>query len=246
MPVSPNFQWKHGLNLLKTCDRYKLWPKNFPTHFSDDSQGPCRNPLPPEAALLQQEMGDIPSVPRQVRPPKVLECCTQTSNRARHFRRASFVHQGRGSKTNARGGGLEQHIREPVARRRVLDLGVKRLRRSEVQKWMIAKGMSKTSPTRELFQRFSKVSNSDDHSKIRRWSKIFGHSLQSEKKDFSRVFQSLRSKATINQFKKGWRNKTFQSIVLCFALHFDCCHKNLRRTIQSLNAVDPISETSWK
>jgi hypothetical protein len=41
--------------------------------------------------------------------------------------------------------------------------------------------VKKISPARKLFQRFSKVSNSNDHSKSRRWSKIFGHSLCTQK-----------------------------------------------------------------
>jgi hypothetical protein len=37
--------------------------------------------------------------------------------------------------------------------------------------------VKKMSPTRKLFQRFSKVSNSNNHSKSRRWPKISRHSL---------------------------------------------------------------------
>jgi hypothetical protein len=62
--------------------------------------------LLPEAAPLRQEMDDISSVPRQARPPKAHERCTETSNRARHFSRPSSVHQGDGRKEEARGDGL--------------------------------------------------------------------------------------------------------------------------------------------
>jgi hypothetical protein len=49
--------------------------KASPTHFSHGSKEPFQNPFPPEAALLQQEIGDMSSVPRQARPPKAHECC---------------------------------------------------------------------------------------------------------------------------------------------------------------------------
>jgi hypothetical protein len=86
--------------------------KSSPTHFSDDSKWPFRNTmaLPSDAALLQQEMGDISSVPQQARPPKAHKYCRQTSNRTRHFRRSSFVDQGGGSKEEAIRDGLGNKI----------------------------------------------------------------------------------------------------------------------------------------
>jgi hypothetical protein len=72
--------------------------KSSPTHFSDDNKGPFKNPFSPEAALLQQEIDDISSIPRQVRPLKAHECCAWISNCKRHFRQPSFIHQGGGSK----------------------------------------------------------------------------------------------------------------------------------------------------
>jgi hypothetical protein len=49
-------------------------------------------------------MGDISSVPWQVGPPKAHQRCTQTSNRARHFHRPSFVHRGGGKEVARRNG----------------------------------------------------------------------------------------------------------------------------------------------
>jgi hypothetical protein len=75
--------------------------KSSPTHFSDESNGPLRKPFSPEAALLQEEMGDISPVLRQVRRPKAQECCTQISNRTPYFRPPWFFQQRGGSKKEA-------------------------------------------------------------------------------------------------------------------------------------------------
>jgi hypothetical protein len=54
-------------------------------------------PLKIHTQKCLQEMNDISSVPRQARPPKAHESCTQTVNCARYFHQPSFVRQGGGS-----------------------------------------------------------------------------------------------------------------------------------------------------
>jgi hypothetical protein len=72
----------------------------------------------------------------------------------------------------------EQSILEPVARRRVAGPGretVVPIGGSELNDRK--EYVKKISPTRKLFQIFSKVSNANHHSESRKWLKIFGHSL---------------------------------------------------------------------
>jgi hypothetical protein len=107
------------ISTFKSHLRRQLGPKTILWHVNNDRKSSrinssgdnmwsFRNPmtLPLEAARFQQEMGDISSAPRQAMAPKTHKRCTQTSNRARHFRRPLFVHQSSGSKEEARRDGL--------------------------------------------------------------------------------------------------------------------------------------------
>jgi hypothetical protein len=75
LKVEPSIWANHDQSERVFVARINYDQKSSPTHFSEDSKSPFRNSLLPEAARLQEEMGDISPVHRQVRIRNITDWC---------------------------------------------------------------------------------------------------------------------------------------------------------------------------